>query len=196
VTDSKQLHNAVEETVRRFGGIDILISNAGAFFASETIEQMSEKSWESSLSINLTSHQQLLKACTPYLKLGVDPAVVMIASKNVPAPGPGASAYSVAKAGQTQLARVAALELGGSGVRVNTLHPDAVFDTAIWTPEVLEARAKHYGLTVEQYKSKNILQLEVSSKDVAALACAMAGPLFSRTTGAQIPVDGGNERVI
>jgi enoyl-[acyl-carrier-protein] reductase (NADH) len=51
-------------------------------------------------------------------------------------------------------------------------------------------------MTVEQYKSKNILQREVSSKDVAALACTMAGPLFSRTTGAQIPIDGGNERVI
>jgi NAD(P)-dependent dehydrogenase (short-subunit alcohol dehydrogenase family) len=157
---------------------------------------MSDHNWESSLTINLTSHQQLLQACIPYLKLGIDPAVVMIASKNVPAPGPGASAYSVAKAGQTQLARVAAMELGGFGVRVNTIHPDAVFDTAIWTPEVLEARAKHYGITVEQYKSKNILQREVCSHDVAVLACAMAGPLFSRTTGAQIPVDGGNERVI
>ncbi len=196
LTEQQQIQDAVAEAVRRFGGVDILISNAGAFFASETIEQMSIDSWEHSLAINLTSHQRLLQACTPYLKLGVDPAVVMIASKNVPAPGPGAAAYSVAKAGQTQLARVAALELGCFGIRVNTIHPDAVFDTAIWTPEVLAARAKHYGLTVEQYKSKNILQREVRSRDVAALACAMAGPLFSRTTGAQIPIDGGNERVI
>ncbi len=196
LTDWQQIQDAVAVTVRQFGGIDILISNAGAFFASETIEQMTSDSWNSSLAINLTSHQRLLQACIPYLKLGVDPAVVMIASKNVPAPGPGAAAYSAAKAGQTQLARVAALELGGAGIRVNTIHPDAVFDTAIWTPEVLAARAEHYGLTVEQYKTKNILQREVRSHDVAALACALAGPLFSRTTGAQIPVDGGNERVI
>jgi NAD(P)-dependent dehydrogenase (short-subunit alcohol dehydrogenase family) len=196
ITEDEQIKQAVAETVRHFGGLDILISNAGAFFASETIDEMADQSWDSSLAINLTSHQRLLKACAPYLKLGFDPAVVMIASKNVPAPGPGAAAYSVAKAGQTQLARVAALELGGSGVRVNTLHPDAVFDTAIWTPEVLANRAEHYGMTVEQYKTKNVLKTEVRSRDVAALACAMAGPLFSRTTGAQVPIDGGNDRVI
>jgi rhamnose utilization protein RhaD (predicted bifunctional aldolase and dehydrogenase)/NAD(P)-dependent dehydrogenase (short-subunit alcohol dehydrogenase family) len=196
VTDEQQLKEAVAETVRRFGGLDILISNAGAFFASETIEEMANESWDSSVAINLTSHQRLLKICVPYLKQGIDPAVVMIASKNVPAPGPGAAAYSAAKAGQNQLARVAALELGSFGVRVNTIHPNAVFDTAIWTQEVLARRAEHYGLTVEQYKARNVLKTEVRSKDVAALACAMAGPLFSRTTGAQLPIDGGNERVI
>jgi rhamnose utilization protein RhaD (predicted bifunctional aldolase and dehydrogenase)/NAD(P)-dependent dehydrogenase (short-subunit alcohol dehydrogenase family) len=196
VTDDSQIQDGVAEAVRRFGGLDILISNAGAFYASETIDVMGNDSWDSSLNVNLTSHQRLLKAAAPFLKLGVDPAVVMIASKNVPAPGPGAAAYSVAKAGQTQLARVAALELGKFGVRVNVLHPDAVFDTSIWTPEVLAKRAQHYGITVEEYKTKNILQTEVRSRDVAALACAMAGPLFSRTTGAQLPIDGGNDRVI
>ncbi len=196
ITDEQQIKEAVGETLRRFGGLDILVSNAGAFFASETIEEMANESWDSSVAINLTSHQRLLKICAPYLKRGIDPAVVMIASKNVPAPGPGAAAYSVAKAGQTQLARVAALEMGADGVRVNTIHPNAVFDTAIWTPEVLAKRAEHYGLTVDEYKSNNVLKTEVRSRDVAALACAMAGPLFFRTTGAQVPIDGGNERVI
>ncbi|EDN66891.1 Short-chain dehydrogenase/reductase SDR [Beggiatoa sp. PS] len=148
------------------------------------------------MALNLTSHQRILQACIPYLAQGIDAAVIMIASKNVPAPGPGASAYSVAKAGQTQLARVAALELAPLGIRVNILHPNAVFDTAIWTPEVLEKRAKHYKLTVEEYKTNNLLKTEVTSKNVAELACAMAGPLFAKTTGAQVPIDGGNERVI
>ena len=58
-----------------------------------------------------------------------------------PAPGPGASAYSVAKAGLTQLGRVAALELGADGIRVNMVHPDAVYDTGVWTDEVLQSRA-------------------------------------------------------
>jgi NAD(P)-dependent dehydrogenase (short-subunit alcohol dehydrogenase family) len=120
----------------------------------------------------------------------------MIASKNVPAPGPGAAAYSVAKAGFTQLARVAALELAEHGIRVNVIHPDAVFDTAIWTAEVLEKRAQHYGLSVQQYKTKNLLHVEITSRDVAELACTMAGPAFSKTTGAQVPLDGGNDRVI
>ncbi|MCB0109949.1 MAG: SDR family oxidoreductase, partial [Caldilineaceae bacterium] len=132
----------------------------------------------------------------PYLKVGVDPAIVIIASKNVPAPGPGAGAYSVAKAGLTQLARVAALELGGDGIRVNVLHPNAVFDTGIWTPEVLASRAQSYGISVDAYKRNNLLKAEITSHDVAALACALAGPLFAKTTGAQVPIDGGNERVI
>jgi lipid A disaccharide synthetase len=75
----------------------------------------------------------------PFLRQGFDPAVVVVASKNVPAPGPGQAAYSAAKAALTEVARVAALELGGQGVRVNVLHPNAVFDTAIWTDEVLAA---------------------------------------------------------
>jgi len=157
---------------------------------------MESTTWDASMAINLTSHQRLLTACSPYLAVGIDAAVVMIASKNVPAPGPGAAAYSVAKAGQTQLARIAALELGSTGVRVNVLHPNAVFDTGIWTEEVLSKRAAHYGVTVEEYKTNNILQTEVTSKDVANLACTMVGPIFAKTTGAQIPIDGGNERVI
>jgi NAD(P)-dependent dehydrogenase (short-subunit alcohol dehydrogenase family) len=120
----------------------------------------------------------------------------MIASKNVPAPGPGAGAYSVAKAGQTQLARVATLELAPKGIRVNTIHPNAVFDTALWTDEILSKRAKHYGISVEEYKQNNLLKVEIQSKDVALLACSMAGQVFSKTTGAQVAIDGGNERVI
>jgi NAD(P)-dependent dehydrogenase (short-subunit alcohol dehydrogenase family) len=168
----------------------------GSFPPSEKIAAMNPKTWDDSIALNLTSHQRILTACLPYLKLGIEPAVVMIASKNVPAPGPGVAAYSVAKAGQTQLARVAALELAPLGIRVNMLHPNAVFDTGIWTTEILEKRAQHYGLTVEEYKTNNLLKTEVTSKDVAALACAMAGTLFAKTTGAQVPIDGGNERVI
>ncbi len=196
VTDDKAVQKAVEFIVRSFGGLDILVTNAGIFPASRSIEEMDAETWNQSMEINLTSHQRLLKACIPYLKQGIDPAVIFIASKNVPAPGPGASAYSVAKAGLTQLARIAAMELAVFGMRINIVHPDAVFDTGIWTQEILEGRAKHYGLTVSEYKTKNLLQTEVTSKDVAAMVCAMAGRTFAKTTGAQVPVDGGNERVI
>lgn len=196
VTDDKAIQEAVEFIVRSFGGLDILVTNAGIFSASRTIEEMDAASWNQSMEINLTSHHRLLKTCIPYLKHGIDPAIIFIASKNVPAPGPGASAYSVAKAGLTQLARVAAMELASFGIRVNIVHPDAVFDTGIWTQEALDARAKHYGLTVAEYKTKNLLKTEVTSKDVAAMVCAMTGRTFAKTTGAQVPVDGGNERVI
>ncbi len=196
ISDDKAVKEAIEFTVRSFGGLDILINNAGIFTDSQRIEHMDAETWNRSMEINLSSYQRLLKTCIPYLKQGVDPTIIFIASKNVPAPGPGASAYSVAKAGLTQLARVAALELAADGIRVNIIHPDAVFDTGIWTQEVLNGRAKHYGLTVEEYKTKNLLKTEVTSKDVAALVCCMAGPAFAKTTGAQVPIDGGNERVI
>lgn len=196
VTNIKGLKEAIAATVAQFGGIDLLVSNAGIFPKSASIADMDEKLWDKSLQLNVTSHQRLLQLVTPYLELGFEPAVVIVGSKNVPAPGPGAAAYSVAKAGLTQLGRVAAMELGEKGIRVNIVHPNAVYDTAIWTDEVLQARAKHYGLTVREYKTNNILKVEVSSKDVANLAIAMLGKTFSKITGAQVPIDGGNERVI
>jgi NAD(P)-dependent dehydrogenase (short-subunit alcohol dehydrogenase family) len=120
----------------------------------------------------------------------------VVGSKNVPAPGPGAAAYSASKAALNQLARVAALEWAPDGIRVNVLHPDGVFDTGIWTTEVLEQRAANYGLSVEEYRSKNLLGVEVTSADVARACIALCGPTFAKTTGAQIPIDGGNERMI
>jgi rhamnose utilization protein RhaD (predicted bifunctional aldolase and dehydrogenase)/NAD(P)-dependent dehydrogenase (short-subunit alcohol dehydrogenase family) len=196
VTSRDEVVAAVRRTVRAFGGLDIVISNAGNFPASHEIESLPADVWERSLALNLTSHEILLQASTPFLRTGVDPAVVLIASKNVPAPGPGAAAYSVAKAGATQLARIAALELGAAGVRVNVLHPNAVFDTGIWSEETLQKRAASYGLTVEAYKRDNVLRTEVTSADVGELACVVAGRAFACTTGAQIPIDGGNIRVI
>ena len=196
VTDGAQLRIAIEKSIAHFGGLDMVVTNAGIFPKSSSIEEMDDETWRKSMEINVTSHQQLLKLCLPYLSLGIDPAIVIVGSKNVSAPGPGASAYSVAKAGLTQLGRIAALELGAKGIRVNILHPNAVFDTSIWTDEILEARADHYGLTVEEYKTNNILKVDITSKDVAELAVTMLGDTFSKITGAQIPIDGGNERTI
>jgi NAD(P)-dependent dehydrogenase (short-subunit alcohol dehydrogenase family) len=196
VTDYRQVKKAIEQTVVFFGGLDMIVSNAGIFPKSAKIAEMDEKLWQKSMAINVTSHQQLIKLSVPYLELGFDPAIVIIGSKNVHAPGPGASAYSVPKAGLTQLGRIAALELGEKGIRVNMLHPNAVFDTGVWTDKILKTRASYYGLTVEEYKTNNILKIEVTSKDVAELAIAMLGNTFSKVTGAQIPIDGGNDRVI
>jgi NAD(P)-dependent dehydrogenase (short-subunit alcohol dehydrogenase family) len=174
----------------------MLVSNAGLFTRSARIEDMDARVWQESLALNLTSHQQVLQACVPYLRHGIDPSVVIIGSKNVPAPGPGQAAYSASKAGLTQLARVAALELASDGIRVNVLHPNAVFDTGTFTPEVLAARAAAYGLSIEAYKRNNLLGVEVTAHDVALAVTALVGPSFRKTTGAQIAVDGGNDRVI
>ena len=196
VTDANAIAEAIAQAVKIFGGLDMVISNAGSFTPSSNIEDMNDGDWQASLALNMTSHMALLRSAIPFLKQGLDPAMVIIASKNVPAPGPGAGAYSAAKAGLTQLARVAALELGGDGIRVNVLHPNAVFDTGVWDEKTLEARAGHYGLTVAQYKQNNVLKAEVTSRDVAMLARIFASPDTGCTTGAQVPVDGGNDRVI
>jgi rhamnose utilization protein RhaD (predicted bifunctional aldolase and dehydrogenase)/NAD(P)-dependent dehydrogenase (short-subunit alcohol dehydrogenase family) len=197
VTDAAELRASLEAAARAFGGLDMLVLNAGVFPGGRRIAELSGDEWRRVLSVNLDANLALLREAHPLLRLAPRGGrVAVIGSKNVPAPGPGAAAYSASKAALTQLARVAALEWGGDGIRVNVLHPDAVFDTGVWTPEVLEARARAYGMTVEQYKTKNVLRTQVHAADVAELAAELCGPLFARTTGAQIPVDGGNDRVI
>ncbi len=197
VTDEQHVAVALARAVLAFGGVDMLVLNAGIFPASRKIADLPTDEWRRSMSVNLDANLILLRACHPLLKLAPRGGrVVVIGSKNVPAPGPGASAYSAAKAALNQLARIAALEWGADRIRINTLHPNAVFDTGLWTEEVLLQRAKNYGMTVEEYKTNNVLKTEVTSRDVAELAAEMCGPLFAKTTGSQVPVDGGNERVI
>ena len=196
LTNQEAVKNAIIETVRRFGGLDILVSNAGIFTAGANIEDLDDSNWSRSLLLNLTSHEQLLKHCIPFLKKGIDATAIFVGSRNVRAPGAGAASYSCAKAGVTQLTRVAALELAPHNVRVNIIHPDAVFDTKLWTPEALQRSAERYGLTVEQYKKRNLMKCEITSRDIGLMVASMAGPAFAKTTGAQIPVDGGNDRTI
>ena len=197
ITDADQLARALERGARAFGGLDMLILNAGVFPPGCRIEALATVEWDRVMRVNLDANLALLREAHPLLKLAPGGGrVVVIGSKNVPAPGPGAAAYSASKAALNQLARVAALEWGRDNIRINSIHPNAVFDTGIWTDEVLTARATHYGLSVEEYKKRNVLGVEVTSRDVAELAAEMCGPLFAKTTGAQVPVDGGNERVI
>jgi len=197
VADSSAIENALAQTTRAFGGLDMLVLCAGIFPDARRIADFSIEQWEEAMRVNATANAELMRAAHPLLaRAPRGGRVVVVASKNVPAPGPGAASYSASKAALTQLARVAALEWGKDGIRVNVIHPNAVFDTALWTREVLEGRAKQYGMTVDEYKTNNVLRTEVTSADVAELIAEMCGPLFSKTTGAQIPVDGGNERVI
>jgi len=196
VTDTAEVDAAIGEAVQAFGGIDLVVSNAGSFPDTARLEDLSDALWRDTLALNLDAHLKVLRAAAPHLAQGFEPAVVIVASKNVAAPGPGVGAYSVAKAGLTQLARVLALELGECGIRVNVVHPDAVFDTQLWTPEKLAMRAESYDLTVEAYKRRNVLQREVRAKDVALVVGRLLSRDFALTTGAQIPVDGGNVRVI
>lgn len=197
ITDTEQVTTAIEGAVKRFGGIDIAVLNAGTFPPSQRLEALDMGAWRSVMGVNVEASVFLLRQLQPLLRLAPGGGrVVVIGSKNVAAPGPGAAVYSASKAALTQVARVAALEWGGDGIRVNVIHPNAVFDTALWSAEIVEARAREYGVSVAEYRANNVMRVEVTSKDVAQMCVAMCGSAFGKTTGAQVPVDGGNERVI
>jgi NAD(P)-dependent dehydrogenase (short-subunit alcohol dehydrogenase family)/rhamnose utilization protein RhaD (predicted bifunctional aldolase and dehydrogenase) len=196
LTDEPKVKAMIEQIISTYGGLDIVVSNAGIFTAGAYLEDMEQNNWDRSFLVNLTSHQILLKHAIPFVKKGIDPAIILMGSRNVNAPGAGAASYSCAKAGLTQLCRVAALELAPDGVRVNIIHPDAVFDTKLWTKEALERSAERYGITVEQYKKRNLMKTEITSRSVGNVVVALASTVFGKTTGAQIPVDGGNDRII
>lgn len=197
VSSREVVKQAFQNVVLKNGGVDIVIVNAGIFPKSATIENITDEDWDKSLRINTSGAFYTLAEALRLMKAqGKGGDIVFVASKNVPAPGKEAAAYSVAKAGQAQLARVAALEGGAFGIRVNMLHPHMIFDTAIWTDEVLGKRAKAYNMTVEQYKTNNLLKTALDSKDVARATLALVNGSFGKTTGAQIAVDGGSDRTL
>ncbi len=161
-TDPATVDRALAGAVRAFGGLDVLVVNAGVFPAPQPLADLADDAWAKTLGINAGGALTVLRAAHPFLRVSpVGGSVVVVASKNVPAPGTGAGAYSASKAALTQLARIAALEWGRDGIRVNVLHPDAVFDTALWTDDLIAERAAGYGLTPEQYRRRNVLGAEV-----------------------------------
>lgn len=197
VTDSVAQRAAISAGVQAFGGIDLVIAAAGIFGASQTVAELDRATWDSVMAVNVNAVANLFNDLDPILRLSpVGGRVVVIASKNVAAPGRGAAAYSASKAAVTQLARVAALEWAEAGIRVNVVHPDAVFDTGLWTDELVAERAARYGLTPEEYRKRNLLKVEVTSDLVAKSVAELCSDRFRATTGAQIPIDGGSERTI
>ncbi len=197
LTSLEATSNALDFAVERFGGVDMLVASAGLFPESSPIADHDPAAWRRAMSVNVDSFVQLLSLVHPQLLLAPSGGrVAVIGSKNVAAPGPGASAYSASKAAANQIARVAALEWAPDGIRVNSVHPDAVFDTALWTDELLAERAARYGMSIEEYKRRNLLSTEITSADVASVVATTLGDTFSTVTGVHIPIDGGNDRVI
>jgi rhamnose utilization protein RhaD (predicted bifunctional aldolase and dehydrogenase)/NAD(P)-dependent dehydrogenase (short-subunit alcohol dehydrogenase family) len=197
VTNQTQQLEAIEAGVQRFGGVDIAILAAGIFGSSAPIAQLDSAVWRSVMAVNLDAAANAMIALHPLLALSpVGGRVVLVGSKNVHAPGAGAAAYSSSKAAITQFARIAAMEWAADGIRVNTVHPDAVFDTGLWNPQLLAERAAKYGITVEQYKARNLLGVEVTSEKVGRLVAELCCETFSCTTGAQIHIDGGSDRTL
>ena len=197
VTDPASIEAALRVGVEAFGGVDLLVVAAGIFGPSASLGDLDAADWRSVMAVNVDSVQWLFGRLGPLLAVSpVGGRVVVVGSKNVPAPGVGAAAYSASKAALQQLCRVAALEWAPDGVRVNAVHPDAVFDTGLWDSDLVAERATRYGMTPEEYRTRNLLSTEITSAQVARSVVALLGDDFAATTGAQVPIDGGSDRVI
>ncbi len=196
VTDEAAVDAAFARAALLYGGIDILVSNAGIALPA-AVHELALTDWQRSFAVNATGHFLVARAAVRLLRRqGLGSSIVFVASKNVPAPGKDFGAYSAAKAAETQLARVLAIENGEAGIRVNILHPDAVFrGTNLWSQEVREQRARAQGIAVEEieefYRKRNLMQVSVTPDDVAEAALFFASDHSSRTTGATLAVDGG-----
>ena len=196
VSSQDSVRIAFDAARLQYGGIDIVVSNAGIAPVG-AIDQLNLSDWQRSLDINTTGHFLVAVQSLNILKQqNTGGNLVFIGTKNVPAPGAEFGAYSVSKAAEVQLARVLALEAGEHGIRVNVVNPDAIFEgSQLWSEELREERAAAHGVDVadlEQfYHQRTLLKTQVRSQDVAETVLFLASERSSRTTGAMIPVDGG-----
>lgn len=196
VTDEKSVEEAFRKTILRFGGLDIVFSNAGIAKAA-SVETLDLASWQRNLAVNSTGAFLVGRAALRHFKeQGIGGSIVLNATKNVLCPGKEFGAYSASKAAAVQLARVLALEGADIGVRVNMVNPDAVFEgSGLWSPEVRRQRAKAQGIRADEledfYAKRNLLKARVHARDVAEAVLFLASERAAKTTGALLPVDGG-----
>ncbi len=189
VTRRAAVEASIDRAVLRFGGLDGVISNAGAAFQAP-IATCPEDQLRASLELNLLAHQWVAAAAMRVLVAqGLGGFLLFNASKAAFNPGEGFGPYAVAKAGLVALMKQYALEGASAGVRANAVNADRV-RTGLFSPEVVTARAAARGLAPDDYFRANLLGREVSADDVAEAFLALA--LAASTTGAVLPVDGGN----
>jgi rhamnulose-1-phosphate aldolase/alcohol dehydrogenase len=196
VTGEASVRAAVEEAVLAYGGLDIVVSNAGIAH-SAPIAELELADWERSFAVNSTGHFLVAREAFRVLRAqGTGGAFVFVATKNVMSPGKDFGAYSASKAAEAQLAKVLALEGGPHGIRVNIVNPDAVFrDSRLWSDEVRQQRARAQGIAVDEledfYRKRNILARPILPEDVAEAVLFLASDRSAKTTGCTITVDGG-----
>jgi rhamnulose-1-phosphate aldolase/alcohol dehydrogenase len=196
VTSEEDVDAAFNAAVLAYGGIDIVVSNAG-ISSFGRLESLDTKDWDRSFAVNARGHFLVARAAMRVMiEQGIGGSIVFNASKNVTAPGKEFGAYSVSKAAEAQLCRIVALEGGEHGIRANMLNPDAIFGASrFWSDEMREMRANAYGIDAEKlpdfYRKRTLLNVEVTAEDVAEAALFLAGPRSAKTTGAMLPVDGG-----
>jgi NAD(P)-dependent dehydrogenase (short-subunit alcohol dehydrogenase family) len=196
VTSEASVRAAFEEAVLAWGGLDILVSNAGIAH-SAPVAEMALGDWERSFAVNARGHFLVAReAMRVLIGQGLGGSLVFVATKNVMAPGKDFAAYSAAKAAEAQLAKVLALEGAPHGIRSNIVNPDAVFQgSRLWSEDVRRRRAAAQGIPVEDledfYRKRNLLGVRILPEDVAEAVLFLASDRAAKTTGCTITVDGG-----
>ena len=196
VSDEANVREAFATTCRAYGGVDVIVSNAG-ISSFGLLETLPAEDWDKAFAVNTRGHFLVAREAMRIMReQGRGGSIVFNASKNVTAPGREFGAYSVSKAAEAQLCRIVALEGGEHGIRANMLNPDAIFgDSRFWSDEMRAMRARAYGIDAERlpdfYRNRTLLRTQVTAEDVAEAALFLAGPRSAKTTGTMLPVDGG-----
>jgi rhamnulose-1-phosphate aldolase/alcohol dehydrogenase len=196
VTDEAAVKHTFSEAVLAYGGVDIVVSNAG-ISTSHTVEDTSLDEWNLNMSVLGTGYFLIAREAFKVLRAqDRGGSVIFVASKNGLVGGRNASAYSSAKALEIHLARCLAEEGGAAGIRVNTVNPDAVLQgSSIWSSAWREQRARTYGIEPDQleehYRARTTLKVNVFPEDIAEAVLFFASSRSAKSTGNIINVDGG-----
>ena len=196
VTDMDAVAQTLHTTVLAFGGVDIVVNNAGLSI-SKTIGEHTEKDWDILYDVLVKGQFFVTQQCVAVMQkqvMGGD--ILNIVSKNALVSGPNNAGYGSAKAAQLHLSRLNAAELGKDKIRVNVVNPDAVISGSnIWSGGWAEGRAKAYGIKVEElpqyYAGRTLLNEVILPEDIANACFAFVGGLLSKSTGNVLNVDGG-----
>jgi NAD(P)-dependent dehydrogenase (short-subunit alcohol dehydrogenase family) len=196
VTNSRSIEEALENACLAFGGVDIVVNNAGISL-SKTLGDHTVADWDKVYDILVKGQFLVSRACVEVMKKqGFGGDIVNIVSKNAVVSGPNNAAYGSAKSAQAHMTRLLATELGADKIRVNMVNPDAVIQGSnIWAGGWAEGRAKAYGVTVEElpayYAKRTLLNEIILPEDIANAAFAFVGGLLHKSTGNALNVDGG-----
>lgn len=196
VTDAASIMDAMDAAALAFGGVDIIVNNAGISI-SKPIQDHTLQDWDRLYDILVKGQFLVTQAGVEVMrKQGFGGDIINIVSKNALVSGPNNAGYGSAKAAQLHLSRLNAAELGGDKIRVNTVNPDAVIaDSNIWAGGWAAGRAKAYGITIEElpayYAKRTLLNEAILPDDIANACFAFVGGLLSKSTGNVLNVDGG-----
>lgn len=196
VTNDATIEKAFDEAALAFGGVDIIVNNAGISTSKALLDHTIED-WDKLYNILVKGQFLVSKAGVKVLRkqaMGGD--IINIVSKNAVVAGPNNAGYGSAKAAQAHLSRLLAAELGADKVRVNMVNPDAVIaDSNIWAGGWAEGRAKAYGITVEElpayYAKRTLMNESILPDDIANACFVFVSGLLNKSTGNVLNVDGG-----